>query len=66
MKDKFNYLVKMKTKLISLMWRGSVSVDPRFSAVMLPWSIVDIRNRELYNKVIFWIIFYYQISLAIN
>ncbi|XP_062553983.1 TBC1 domain family member 1 isoform X2 [Armigeres subalbatus] len=38
----------MKTRLTTLTWRGSASVDPRFSASMLPWSIADIRNHESY------------------
>ncbi|XP_055602154.1 TBC1 domain family member 1 isoform X2 [Uranotaenia lowii] len=38
----------MKTRLTTLTWRGSASVDPRFSASMLPWSIADIRNHENY------------------
>uniref|UniRef100_A0A182MQS4 Uncharacterized protein n=1 Tax=Anopheles culicifacies TaxID=139723 RepID=A0A182MQS4_9DIPT len=38
----------MKTRLTTLTWRGSASVDPRFSAAMLPWSIADIRNHESY------------------
>ncbi|XP_055550464.1 TBC1 domain family member 1 isoform X2 [Wyeomyia smithii] len=38
----------MKTRLTTLTWRGSASVDPRFSAAMLPWSISDIRNQENY------------------
>ncbi|XP_058456005.1 TBC1 domain family member 1 isoform X2 [Malaya genurostris] len=38
----------MKTRLTALTWRGSASVDPRFSASMLPWSIADIRNHENY------------------
>lgn len=42
---------KMKTKLISMQWRGSASVDPRFSAAMLPWTIADIYSREQYNNV---------------
>lgn len=41
----------MKTKLISLTWRGSASVDPRFSAAMLPWAIADICSRDFYEKV---------------
>lgn len=41
----------MKTKLISMQWRGSASVDPRFSAAMLPWTIADICNREQYTNV---------------
>lgn len=41
----------MKTKLISLIWRGSASVDPRFSAAMLPWSIADIYTRDSFERV---------------
>lgn len=41
----------MKTKLIALIWRGHASVDPRFSAAMLPWTISDICTRESYEKV---------------
>lgn len=41
----------MKTRLTTLTWRGSASVDPRFSASMLPWSIADIRNHESYVTV---------------
>lgn len=41
----------MKTKLTSMVWRGSASVDPRFSSSMLKWSIADIRNRETSQKV---------------
>ena len=41
----------MKTKLISMQWRGSASVDPRFSAAMLPWTISDICSREQYTNV---------------
>ncbi|GAB0095009.1 uncharacterized protein DMENIID0001_103350 [Sergentomyia squamirostris] len=37
----------MKTKLITLLWRGSASVDPRFSAPMLKFIIQDIINREI-------------------
>lgn len=44
-------VVTMKTKLISMQWRGSASVDPRFSAAMLPWIIADIYNREQYTNV---------------
>lgn len=47
----FKSRVKMKTKLISMQWRGSASVDPRFSAAMLPWTIADICNREQYTNV---------------
>lgn len=41
----------MKTKLISMQWRGCASVDPRFSAAMLPWTIADIYSREQYTNV---------------
>lgn len=41
----------MKTKLISMTWLGSASVDPRFSASMLRWSVADIRNRDTAQKV---------------
>lgn len=41
----------MKTKLISMQWRGCASVDPRFSAAMLPWTIADIYSREQYSNV---------------
>lgn len=41
----------MKTKLISMQWRGAASVDPRFSAAMLPWTIADIYSREQYTNV---------------
>ncbi|KAG4077312.1 hypothetical protein HA402_009713 [Bradysia odoriphaga] len=41
----------MKTKLIALVWRGHASVDPRFSAAMLPWTISDICTRESYEKL---------------
>ncbi|XP_059618603.1 uncharacterized protein LOC132263053 [Phlebotomus argentipes] len=41
----------MKTKLVSLLWRGSASVDPRFSAPMLKWSIQDIINREIFIRL---------------
>lgn len=41
----------MKTKLISMQWRGSASVDPRFSAAMMPWTIADICSREQYSNV---------------
>lgn len=41
----------MKTKLISLTWRGFASVDPRFSAAMLQWSIADIYTRDSFEKV---------------
>lgn len=42
---------KMKTKLIAMQWRGSASVDPRFSAAMLPWSIADIYSRDQFLNV---------------
>lgn len=45
------YILKMKTKLISMQWRGSASVDPRFSAAMLPWTIADIYSYEQYTNV---------------
>lgn len=50
-----NFLIKekMKTKLITLTWRGCASVDPRFSASMLSWSIADIRTREYSTRVSF-------------
>lgn len=41
----------MKTKLISMQWRGCASVDPRFSAAMLPWTIADIYSRDQYTNV---------------
>lgn len=43
----------MKTKLITLTYKGSGSVDPRFSFSMLPWTIADInsRNRERFTRV---------------
>lgn len=41
----------MKTKLISLTWRGFASVDPRFSAAMLSWSIADIYTRDSFERV---------------
>lgn len=41
----------MKTKLITLTWRGCASVDPRFSSSMLSWSIADIRTREYSTRV---------------
>jgi len=41
----------MKTRLVSLTYRGSASVDPRYSASMLPWTINDIRSTESYTKV---------------
>lgn len=41
----------MKTRLVSLTYRGSASVDPRYSAAMLPWTINDIRSTESYTKV---------------
>lgn len=41
----------MKTKLISMQWRGCASVDPRFSAAMLPWTIADIYSREQFSNV---------------
>lgn len=41
----------MKTKLISMIWRGSASVDPRFSAAMLPWTLNDIYSHEQYTNV---------------
>uniref|UniRef100_A0A1B0EYA1 Rab-GAP TBC domain-containing protein n=2 Tax=Lutzomyia longipalpis TaxID=7200 RepID=A0A1B0EYA1_LUTLO len=41
----------MKTKLISMLWRGSASVDPRFSAPMLKWSLQDIINRDIYIRL---------------
>lgn len=41
----------MKTRLVALTWRGSASVDPRFSAAMLPWTINDIRTRESFQKL---------------
>lgn len=43
--------IKMKTKLITLTWRGCASVDPRFSSSMLSWSIADIRTREYSTRV---------------
>lgn len=43
--------IKMKTKLIAMQWRGSASVDPRFSAAMLPWSIADIYSRDQFLNV---------------
>lgn len=42
---------KMKTKLIAMQWRGSASVDPRFSSAMLPWSIADIYSRDQFLNV---------------
>lgn len=50
----------MKTKLITLSWRGCASVDPRFSASMLSWSIADIRTREYSTRVSFIIVFVYN------
>nr|XP_036233743.1 TBC1 domain family member 4 isoform X2 [Bactrocera oleae] len=41
----------MKTRLVSLTYRGSASVDPRYSAAMLPWTINDIRSTESYSKL---------------
>ncbi|XP_055375031.1 TBC1 domain family member 4 isoform X2 [Condylostylus longicornis] len=41
----------MKTKLIGLTYRGEASVDPRFSAAMLPWTISDIRSMEVHKKL---------------
>ncbi|XP_033162394.1 TBC1 domain family member 4 isoform X2 [Drosophila mauritiana] len=41
----------MKTRLVSLTFRGSASVDPRYSASMLPWTINDIRSTESYTKL---------------
>ncbi|KAH8268317.1 hypothetical protein KR026_004868 [Drosophila bipectinata] len=41
----------MKTRLVSLTYRGSASVDPRYSASMLPWTINDIRSTESYTKL---------------
>lgn len=41
----------MKTKLIAMQWRGSASVDPRFSSAMLPWSIADIYSRDQFLNV---------------
>lgn len=41
----------MKTKLVSLTWRGTASVDPRFSASMLSWSVSDICTRDTHDKV---------------
>ncbi|XP_037942464.1 TBC1 domain family member 1 isoform X2 [Teleopsis dalmanni] len=41
----------MKTRLVSLTYRGSASVDPRFSAAMLPWTINDIRSTDSYTKL---------------
>ncbi|TMW50431.1 hypothetical protein DOY81_004484 [Sarcophaga bullata] len=41
----------MKTRLVSLTYRGSASVDPRYSAAMLPWTINDIRSTESYTKL---------------
>ncbi|XP_017847705.1 TBC1 domain family member 4 isoform X2 [Drosophila busckii] len=41
----------MKTRLVSLNYRGSASVDPRYSATMLPWTINDIRSTESYTKL---------------
>ncbi|EDX11769.1 GD19811 [Drosophila simulans] len=41
----------MKTRLVSLTFRGSASVDPRYSASMLPWTINDIRSTESYTKI---------------
>lgn len=34
-----------------MQWRGAASVDPRFSAAMLPWTISDIYSREQYTNV---------------
>lgn len=34
-----------------MQWRGSASVDPRFSAAMLPWSIADIYSRDQFLNV---------------
>lgn len=34
-----------------MQWRGAASVDPRFSAAMLPWTIADIYSREQYTNV---------------
>lgn len=41
----------MKTKLISMRWRGTASVDPRFSPAMLPWIVADIYSREICEQV---------------
>ncbi|XP_055908913.1 TBC1 domain family member 1 isoform X2 [Eupeodes corollae] len=41
----------MKTRLITLTYRGSASVDPRYSAAMLPWTINDIRSMENYTRL---------------
>ncbi|XP_067615044.1 TBC1 domain family member 4 isoform X2 [Eurosta solidaginis] len=41
----------MKMRLVSLTYRGSASVDPRYSAAMLPWTINDIRSTESYSKL---------------
>ncbi|XP_034665463.1 TBC1 domain family member 4 isoform X1 [Drosophila subobscura] len=41
----------MKTRLVSLTYRGSASVDPRYSASMLPWTINDIRSTESHTKL---------------
>ncbi|KQS38470.1 TBC1 domain family member 4 isoform X2 [Drosophila erecta] len=41
----------MKTRLVSLTFRGSASVDPRYSASMLPWTINDIRSTESHTKL---------------
>ncbi|KRG00533.1 TBC1 domain family member 4 isoform X2 [Drosophila mojavensis] len=41
----------MKTRLVTLTYRGSASVDPRYSASMLPWTINDIRSTESYTKL---------------
>lgn len=42
---------KMKTKLVGTIFRGSASVDPRFSAPMLKYIIADIKNRKSCSKV---------------
>lgn len=34
-----------------MQWRGCASVDPRFSAAMLPWTIADIYSREQFTNV---------------
>lgn len=41
----------MKTRLVALTHRGSATVDPHYSAAMLPWTINDIRSIGIHNKV---------------
>lgn len=59
----------MKTKLISMQWKGCASVDPRFSATMLPWTVADIYSREQYSSVSFQITYFantYLYSESLN